>query len=352
MTLSKTKPRILIYGVGTNGSLVANIALKKGYEIVGAVNRAGHKIGQDLGHLIGLGENLGIVVQDCVTADYRAMGADVAFETTSDRLVDTIAGYERLLGAGINVISLACEATYAEAADKAIAARIDALAKANEVTFTGSSLWEMSRVWLGVLATAPCTDIFALRHVSLTNVIHGGAHMIDYCNVGISEAEFADRMAAGRSISGKFYALNVQHVLRHIGYHVTSVEERSEPVLLDSPIDCPPLGRVIKPGESFGTRIICTVGTEEGVDTTIQVELRLLLPGETEQTQWEVDGLPSCTITVDRRDSQYASPATIFNRLHDVVSAEPGIKLFTELGPLRHSALVPNIHDNPIRFSR
>jgi 4-hydroxy-tetrahydrodipicolinate reductase len=333
----------MIYGVGQYGGLVTRIALKKGYPIVGAVNRAGKKIGQDLGRVIGLERDLGIIVQDCATADYAAMRADIAVETTSDRLVDTFPGYERLLSAGINVITLACESTYAEAANPDIAARIDALAKANKVTFTASSLWEMSRVWVGVIATAPCTDIYALHHKSVTNVITGGAHQIDYCNVGVSPDEFDKRMQAGRCISGKFYALNVQHVLHHIGYHVTSVEERSEPVLLDTAIDCPPLKRVIRPGDCFGTRIISTIRTAEGISATLHTELRLLQEGEKEYTEWVVDGLPSCTITVDRRDSLYASPATLFNRIPDVMAAEPGIKLFTELGLLRHSALIPNI---------
>lgn len=342
MSYSTTRPRILIYGTGQYGSLMTRLAVEKNVPIVGAVNRAGSKIGQDLGQVAGLGYDLGIIVQDCETADYAAMQADIAVETTSDYLVDTFPGYERLLRAGINVITLACESTYVEGADPALAKQIDSLAKANNVTFTGSSLWEMSRVWSGIIATAPCTEIQSLHHKSVTNVITGGAHQIDYCNVGVSPEEFDRRMRAGRCISGKFYALNVQHVLRHIGYNVTSIEEYSEPVMIDSPIDCPPLGRVIMPGECFGTRIVSTIKTAEDVTATMHVELRLLEEGEKEYTSWDVAGMPGCTITVDRRDSLYASPATLFNRIPDVVAAEPGLKLFTELGLLRHTALMSN----------
>jgi 2,4-diaminopentanoate dehydrogenase len=343
MSAEASKPRIMIYGVGQYGGLVAKLALKKGFPIVGAVNRAGKKVGQDLGRVIGLERDLGVVIEDCTAANYAAMRADIGIETTSDYLVDTFPGYERLLSAGINVLTLACESTYVEGANPELAARIDALAKANKVTFTASSLWEMSRVWSGIIATSPCTDIFSLRHTSATNVITGGPHQIDYCNVGVSPEEFARRMSIGRCISGKFYALNVQHVLRHIGYHVTGVEEYSEPVLFDKPIDCPPLGRVIQPGECFGTRIVSTIKTREDMTATMHVELRLFYEGEIEYTRWDVDGLPGCTITVDRRDSLYASPATLFNRIPDVVAAEPGLKLFTELGLLRHTALMPNI---------
>lgn len=63
------------------------------------------------------------------------MQADIAMETTSDYLVDTFPGYERLLRAGTNVITLACESTYAAAANPEVGSLLDALAKANNVTF-------------------------------------------------------------------------------------------------------------------------------------------------------------------------------------------------------------------------
>ena len=57
-----SKPRILIYGVGQYGITVAKIALRKGWPIVGAVNRAGKKIGRDLGKVLGLDMELGITL--------------------------------------------------------------------------------------------------------------------------------------------------------------------------------------------------------------------------------------------------------------------------------------------------
>jgi 2,4-diaminopentanoate dehydrogenase len=336
------KPRIMIYGVGQYGSLAAKIAIKKGFPVVGAVNRAGDKVGQDLGRVIGLERDIGVIIEDLETADYRAMDADVAIETTVDRLKDAFPGYERLLSAGINVITLAAQATYAEAAAPDLAARIDALGKANNATFTGSSLWDMSRVWTGIIVTGPCTDIEALHHKSVTNLMPGGVHALDYCGIGISQEEFAERVRDEKSVGG-FYSLNVRHVLHHLGYQVTSVNEYNEPVLFNVPVDCPPLSRVIEPGICAGTRIVSEIKTEQGLTATLHTELRLLLKGETEYTEWTVDGRPNCTIRVDRRDSVYASSASMFNRIPDVVAAEPGIRLFSEFGPLRHTALIPNV---------
>ena len=67
---ARFRPRVMIYGVGYYGMEAVRILVKKGWPIVAAVNRAGPKIGEDLGRLAGLNEDLGVVVQDCETADY------------------------------------------------------------------------------------------------------------------------------------------------------------------------------------------------------------------------------------------------------------------------------------------
>ena len=54
----RRKPRVMIYGVGFYGMEAVRILAKKGWPIVAAVNRAGPKIGQDLGRLAGLNEDL------------------------------------------------------------------------------------------------------------------------------------------------------------------------------------------------------------------------------------------------------------------------------------------------------
>ncbi|MGV6806389.1 MAG: hypothetical protein ACWA5K_00610 [bacterium] len=336
------KPKILIHGVGQYGKLITQIAVRKGFSVVAAVNRAGSKVGQDLGRVAGLDRDLGVIVEDIETADYAAMQADIAIDVTLDKLEPMYPAYERLLSAGINVISLASEATYAAASNPELAAKIDAVAKANGVTFTGSSIWEMSRVWLGILAASPCTDITSMEHRSVTDAGPHPDYVCDYCNVGITQEEFAERMRQGKSIGG-YYPLNVMHVLKHLGYEVTDVNERNEPVLFDVPVFCPSYDRMVEPGECAGTRIIAEIQTREGLIATMISEHRLLLDGEKEFTQWTVDGMPGCTITLDRRDSVYATASTLFNRAPDVVAAEPGIKLFSELGPLKHTALIPNI---------
>lgn len=97
------RPRVAIYGAGQYGLEALRIMHGKGWEIVSAYNRAGPKVGRDLGELAGI-DRLGIPVQDCEEADYSASGANIAIHRVADRLDYNWLGHQRLLSAGINVI--------------------------------------------------------------------------------------------------------------------------------------------------------------------------------------------------------------------------------------------------------
>jgi hypothetical protein len=123
--MNTMKPKIVIYGAGYYGLEAARIALAKGWPIVAAVNRAGPKIGQDLGRIADLGRDLGVIIQDCETADYRAMGADIAIVALTDRLKQNLPAYQRLMDAGINIVCHGSESYFAQGADPALAGEID-----------------------------------------------------------------------------------------------------------------------------------------------------------------------------------------------------------------------------------
>ena len=162
-------PRIAIYGIGQYGSLVTRLATEKGWPIVAAFNRAGPKVGQDLGRVAGLERDLGVVVQDNESGDYDGLDADIGVVTHQDLLRFNMDAYRRFMGAGLNVACHGGQSYLPQTNDPELAAEIEALAIANGVTFTGGGIWDMSRIWAGVLTAGPCTDITSLHHSSLTD---------------------------------------------------------------------------------------------------------------------------------------------------------------------------------------
>ena len=323
------KPRVMIYGIGFYGMEAVRILARKGWPIVAAVNRAGSKIGQDLGRLAGFGEDLGVVVQDCETADYAASGADIAFVVQTERLNLNLMAYRRLLGAGINVICHGSESYFPQGADPELAEIIDALAKRGNATFTRTGIWDFSRIWPGILIAGPCTELRSLDHHSLTNAELANERMMRAYGVDMNQAEFAQKVTQVPGQLGELYKGIPHHVMHALGFTVTAVLERREPVLSDRPVWCRILNRFLDPGTSLGLRIVASVETAEGPTASAHIELRILAEGEVEHMMWTVDGRPASKVRVDRADGVHSSAACMVNRIPDVIAAPPGVRLIS-----------------------
>ncbi len=336
--MATDKPRIVIYGTGQFGCHIARFAHQKGWPIVAAYNRAGPKVGQDLGQVAGIGKDIGVIVQDCDTASYEKLQADVGIVTMTDRLSLNMPAYKRLLNAGLNVLCHGVEAYYPWGCDKALADEIDALAKKNKVTFSGSGIWDPSRIWSGILAAGPCTDLRALHHTSITDNQRTGKALMLFTGAGLTVEQFKEKQAGAYGIV-RTYKTIPEHVLHALGYTVTADRVRIEPVVFDEPYYAKLLEREIPAGDCVGTRIIAEIDTKEGVTADATIELRCFKEGEVENMFWAVDGMPHTRIRVEREDSAHFTAACLFNRVRDAMAAPPGIVLVSQMGPMKHTAL-------------
>ncbi|MCB2074070.1 MAG: hypothetical protein H6917_13865 [Novosphingobium sp.] len=333
-------PRIAIYGVGQYGSMIARLAADKGWPIVAAFNRAGPKVGKDLGRVAGLGRDLGVVVQDCETGDYAGLDADIGVVTHRDLLSANMDAYRRLMSAGLNIACHGVQSYLPQSNDPGLAAEIEALAQANGVTFTGCGIWDMSRIWSGILAAGPCTDITSIHISSLTDP-EGQCNSIEqikqYC---ISEpVETFYERGIDRNQAALAKKTIPEMVLRALGYTILESTASVEPVVYDVPVKTRfvPEGE-FPPGLVMGVRFHCRTTTEEGVTGTGLVDQRMFLPGDVEHMHWEVEGTPRNRLRVERLDSADATAGNLFNRIPDIIAARPGIVPVYEMGPLTPTA--------------
>lgn len=340
MATEKRKPRVVIYGTGQYGQHITRFAVQKGWTVAAAYNRAGAKVGQDIGRLAGLGCDLGVVVQDCDTAGYDKLDADIGVVTLTNRLSLNLPAYKRLMNAGLNVICHGTEAYYPWGCDPVLAAEIDVLAKKNNVTFSGSGIWDMSRIWAGILVAGPCTEIKSLFHSSITDVTGQAMNREQAMQTGASlTVEQFREKGYGASPILTSYKTIPEHVLVALGYTISKTSVHVEPVVFDIPLDIPMMEQIIPAGNCVGTRIIGEIETREGVTARAEIELRLFKEDEVEHMFWSVDGKPRTRVRTERSDSAHATAACLFNRIPDVIAAPAGIVLLSQLGPMRHSAL-------------
>ncbi|MCY4425701.1 MAG: hypothetical protein OXC05_01520 [Halieaceae bacterium] len=316
----ENKPRIVIYGAGQYGQYISRFAIESGWSIVAAYNRAGDKVGKDLGELAGI-EKLGVVVQNCDTADYSNLEADIGVVTATNSLHMNADAHQRMLGAGLNVICHGAESYYPFGCNRELALELDALAKKNNVTFTGGGIWDMSRIWAGILVAGPCTSIESLFHSSITcaEAQTGHKEQLKMLGIGYSVQEFMEQ-GLDKSPFAIMYSSLLEHVLVALGYRIKNSTQYVEPVVFEQPVKLKKFDVRVPAGDCVGIRFVSETETEEGVTARYEGDVRFLREDETEHMFWEVDGMPTTRLRTERDNSDHATAACLFNRIPDVVA--------------------------------
>jgi len=326
--------RVIVYGVGSLNRIAVRLLVEKGADIVGAVNRAGPKIGRDVGELAGLGRTLGVPVTDDVEGLLARTEADVALVGVYDDMERMEPIYARLLEAGINVVTLGAHASFPRRIAPEIAARLDALAKRHGVTLTGSGNQDLFMVNAGVLATGVCHRLDALIHRSLSDVNRFGPEVARIAGVGLTPEAFEERRARGGE-PPSVYTTFWDNVAADLGLTVTSVRQTSEPVIAERALEGPGLGRPVEPGRLAGIVQRLELETEEGVRLAGEYALRMALPGERDFKAWIVRGEPDLELRFERLEIGFTTASQAVNRIPDVINAEPGYVTLERLPKLK-----------------
>jgi hypothetical protein len=190
------KVKIVLYGVGAVGTLIAKFLLEKeGVDIVGAVDTAKDKRGKDLGKVLGLERNLGIEVSANADLLLRQLRPDVAIHATSSFLKDTYSQIATIVKNGVNVVSTCEELSYPHVANRKLAEKLDQLAKKHDVTVLGTGINPGFLMDTLVIAlTAPCQRI---EKIEATRVMNAATRRLPFqkkIGAGLTTEEFKKRI--------------------------------------------------------------------------------------------------------------------------------------------------------------
>jgi 4-hydroxy-tetrahydrodipicolinate reductase len=133
--------KVLHIGLGPVGAaVVRQVASRKGMQSVAAVDIDPAKVGRDLGAVCAVRRKLGISVTDDVTRAIKAAKPDIVVLCTESSLKAVLPQIERVLKLKVPVVSTAEELTYPVKAHRAIAKKIDALARRARVAVLGTGV--------------------------------------------------------------------------------------------------------------------------------------------------------------------------------------------------------------------
>jgi hypothetical protein len=132
---------VMFYGLGPIGAAVARqVATRKGFKIAGGIDIDPAKLGQDLGDVIDVGRKLKIRVTNDAAGALKRAKPDVVALCTSSALKRVMPQIETILKARIPIVSTTEELSYPVGKNRALAKRIDLLAKKAKVAVLGTGV--------------------------------------------------------------------------------------------------------------------------------------------------------------------------------------------------------------------
>jgi 2,4-diaminopentanoate dehydrogenase len=132
---------VMFYGLGPIGAAVARqVATRKGFTVAGGIDIDPAKVGRDLGEVIGLGRKLRVQVSDDAQTALKRAKPDAVVLCTSSSLRKVVPQIETVLKAKVPIVSTTEELSYPVGRNRALARRIDEMARRAKVAVLGTGV--------------------------------------------------------------------------------------------------------------------------------------------------------------------------------------------------------------------
>ncbi|MDD5678452.1 MAG: dihydrodipicolinate reductase [Kiritimatiellae bacterium] len=326
---------IIQVGLGPLGQKAVRFALERGtIRIVGAVDPAPDKAGQDLGVVCGL-KPLGLIVQANLAAACRGKKPTVAVLTTVSSLKRLETQVVELAKAGLRIVSTCEELAFPWKTQPQIAKRLDAICKQHGVACVGTGVnpgYLMD--FLPCILTSVCQRV---ERISIFRIQDASPRRIPFqqkIGAGLTRAQFQAKVRAG-TLRHVGLTESMHMIAHHMGWKLTRVMESLRPVIAKREIlsGYKPIQR----GQASGVEQIgrATVKGRE----VLKLHFRAAV-GESESfDRVEIVGEPSFTTMIPGgTNGDIATCAITINAIRSIVKAAPGLRTMIDLPPVGFTA--------------
>lgn len=343
--------KVVQYGCGKMSKYIMKYVLDCGYEIVGAFDINPNVIGKDIGDIIGSSKK-GIFVKniDSVKEELKNMQPDICIVATMSLMKDIKDILFICAEAGINVITTCEEAFYPFNSSPSLTNEIDALAKLNNCTITGSGYQDA--FWGNLISTLAGTthNITKIKGSSSYNVEDYGIALALVHGAGMTLEQFETDIASADNISleerndlikkGEFspsYMWNTNGWLcDKLNLHVKSQVQKCVPKVCDYDINSSTLNMTIKKGDAIGMSAVVTTETLEGITIETECIGKVYSDNDFDCNNWTIYGEPNTNLIIERPQTVELTCAAIVNRIEDVINSKSGLIPTSRMGELKY----------------
>lgn len=314
--------RVVLFGVGAMGKLIAQMLDEDRIELVGAVDP--FHAGKSLDQLTGIPAYEGVIVRD-TAADIAELGAVIAIVTVGSSLESIAQVAEQCAELGLDVITLAEDVFDPFFSDDAlpIARRLDRVFKTAGRTLVATGvqdvfLFDLPRALLGATRR-----VSALKLENWADLKTLGPVVSDSLPIGLDPSEAVLKLQEAGEARICFDAA-VRPLLRTLGAKIQSVHNERTCVIAESTLDIPERAIHILPGTVRGVKETTRMLLAGSVTAEFSLVVAFLEEGEETFNRWEIRGEPDVSAQTKPFHGDAITCATLVNRLVLLANAPAG----------------------------
>jgi hypothetical protein len=321
--------RVLMYGLGPIGAAVARqIASRKGFQIVGAVDIDRAKIGLDLGQVIGLDKKLRVRITNDAVGAIKSGKPDVAVLCTSSSLKKVMPQIETVLKKKVAIVSTTEELSYPVGKNRALAKKIDALAKKAKVAVVGTGVnpgFAMDA--LPITLTGICERVDSIRVDRIQDARSRRLPFQQKIGSGLNKDQFAQKVKDG-SVRHVGLAESVTMIADAMGWKLDKVTDEIHPKIADKGVESELIA--VDPGYVCGI-VQDGIGYMKGKPVvTLHMEAYLGAPESYDSVT--VEGNPRITQKISGGlHGDVATASITVNSIPKILRVSPGLRTMADM---------------------
>jgi 4-hydroxy-tetrahydrodipicolinate reductase len=321
--------RVMLVGLGPIGAAVGRqLAGRKGFQIVGAVDIDSAKAGRDAGEALELGRRLRVPVTASVRAAIKATRPDVAVLCTGSMLKDVLPQFEEVLRRRVPIVTTTEEAAYASRRNRRLASRLDAAARKAKVAVVGTGVnpgFLMDA--LPIALTAVCERV---DRIEVHRVQDARARRLPFqqkIGAGLTIEQFRRGVERGM-LRHVGFTESIQMIADAVGWTLNRITDEIQPKLATEVVESELLA--VDPGYVCGI-IQEGVGYAKG-EPRIRLYLEAYLGAPESYDSFLVEGSPRLYSKIEGGvHGDIATASMVVNSIPAVLSAAPGFRSMRDL---------------------
>ena len=316
-------------GLGPIGAAVARqLAARKGFRIVAAVDIDPNKIGRDAGEVAEIGRPLRIKVSGDLRKAAKAARPDIAVLCTSSSLKSVMPQLAELLKLRLPVVSTTEELAYPAARNRRLAKQLDQMARKAKVAVLGTGVnpgFTMDA--LPIALTAVCEYV---NRIEVRRVQDARLRRVPFqqkIGAGLTREQFEQQVTVG-SVRHIGFTESIQMIGDAMGWTLTRITDEVRPWIAEEEVNSELLA--VDPGYVAGISQegIGYVGDE--VKILLQLDAYLGAPESFDSVL--IDGSPRIYSKVQGGiHGDIATASMTVNSIPHVITAPPGLRTMRDM---------------------